>query len=622
MVDPEELTSFNLSNSENCDAVFVEQFVQSVRGFSSQYGRSLSVSYTADNIVGKPSKFPDYGDFPQTFVMRTYGKWWNEAPSRTHPFMQQSLGKIMSQDYIDLQFEEAVYPFRVNVYETYNPGSVVRIWAGVKHQEQVWLWRLLWEGEPQRVGHTPRVFSPVIQTISVPTELLRLEFDHSHLEYYTELDAVLLVGTRKPIPSPEAQQIHSYNVTSPIRKLTAQILQLNIHNIPPQVDIPNSLRNFLEEELPELLKGTGKVGQAMVSSNKVASSTGIKSFECLPDETVLKIFGYLSLLSLCRCAQVSRRFHDLATDPLLYMELNMKVYWYCTTATALMSLSKRCQYLQKLDLSWCGDYGLITSEDLVTFIDECGGHLVHLRLNSCRYVDNCCVIKVAEKCKYLKELGVRGCRKISDLGFQSLSSLRNLEYLDLYRTQISLGPLKSILKSSLQLKHINVGSCTHISSMDDIAQTLATYNKELVSVDFWKTYGLTPVGVRALRKCRKLEEVDLGWCWGFDAPGDSLHSLAAGCPYLRKLFLTALRGITDRDLEPFIEHCPDLEQVDIMGGRGITSDICVKFLTRCARLRLLDVSFCDQVQDTEVAYWRMAFPHVSVERSFQCDVMF
>ena len=67
MVDLDEVTSFNLSYSS--DAVFVEQFVQSVRGFSSQYGRSLSISYTADNIVGKPSKFPDYGDFPQTFVM-------------------------------------------------------------------------------------------------------------------------------------------------------------------------------------------------------------------------------------------------------------------------------------------------------------------------------------------------------------------------------------------------------------------------------------------------------------------------------------------------------------------------------------------------------------------------
>jgi hypothetical protein len=76
--------------------------------------------------------------------------------------------------------------------------------------------------------------------------LLRLEFDHSHLEYYTELDAVLLVGTRKPIPSPEAQQIHSYNVTSPIRKLTAQILQLNIHNIPPQVGLRQVLKVFHE----------------------------------------------------------------------------------------------------------------------------------------------------------------------------------------------------------------------------------------------------------------------------------------------------------------------------------------------------------------------------------------
>jgi F-box/leucine-rich repeat protein 4 len=68
--------------------------------------------------------------------------------------------------FLDLLFEEAVYPFRVSVYETYNPGSVVRIWA-VDHQNR---WRLLWEGEPQLVGHTPRVFSPVIQTIDSPTK--------------------------------------------------------------------------------------------------------------------------------------------------------------------------------------------------------------------------------------------------------------------------------------------------------------------------------------------------------------------------------------------------------------------------------------------------------------------
>jgi hypothetical protein len=69
-----------------------------------------------------------------------------------------------------------------------------------------------------------------------------LEFNHSHLEYFTELDAVLLVGTRKPIPTPEVQQVCSSNLTPPIRKLTAQILQLNIHIIPHQVGLRQVLK--------------------------------------------------------------------------------------------------------------------------------------------------------------------------------------------------------------------------------------------------------------------------------------------------------------------------------------------------------------------------------------------
>lgn len=49
--------------------VFIEQFVKDVCDFSSQYGSNISISYTAYNIAGNPSKFPDYGDFPQAFVM-------------------------------------------------------------------------------------------------------------------------------------------------------------------------------------------------------------------------------------------------------------------------------------------------------------------------------------------------------------------------------------------------------------------------------------------------------------------------------------------------------------------------------------------------------------------------
>jgi hypothetical protein len=42
-------------------------------------------------------------------LQRTYGEWWNAAPSRTHPFMPQSLGKIMSQDYIGMMHINTEY---------------------------------------------------------------------------------------------------------------------------------------------------------------------------------------------------------------------------------------------------------------------------------------------------------------------------------------------------------------------------------------------------------------------------------------------------------------------------------------------------------------------------------
>jgi hypothetical protein len=52
------------------------QYASEVLDFSTQYGSDNSISYTAHNIVGVPTKFPAYGDFSQTFVMRDYGPWW------------------------------------------------------------------------------------------------------------------------------------------------------------------------------------------------------------------------------------------------------------------------------------------------------------------------------------------------------------------------------------------------------------------------------------------------------------------------------------------------------------------------------------------------------------------
>ena len=47
----------------------IEQVVQKVVCFSSQYGADQSQSYAAWNLVGESYNFPSYGDFTQAFVM-------------------------------------------------------------------------------------------------------------------------------------------------------------------------------------------------------------------------------------------------------------------------------------------------------------------------------------------------------------------------------------------------------------------------------------------------------------------------------------------------------------------------------------------------------------------------
>ena len=70
--------SKNELSEENVEpSLLLEQYASQVLDFSNQYGSDRSFSYTAANCLGVPSKFPNYGDFPQTFVLRFYGKWLN-----------------------------------------------------------------------------------------------------------------------------------------------------------------------------------------------------------------------------------------------------------------------------------------------------------------------------------------------------------------------------------------------------------------------------------------------------------------------------------------------------------------------------------------------------------------
>lgn len=63
-------------------------------------------------------------------------------------------------------------------------------------------WEVLWAGEPTKVASPQaRQFCPPIRQVSFATNLLRFEVNSSLLDYYTELDAIVLRGVRNHVSS-------------------------------------------------------------------------------------------------------------------------------------------------------------------------------------------------------------------------------------------------------------------------------------------------------------------------------------------------------------------------------------------------------------------------------------
>lgn len=80
--------------------------------------------------------------------------------------MPESEPEMKVHDFIVVQFEEYVFPQGIHIYETYNPGAVVKIWAYCLDRD----WYLLWEGYPHRTETRAREFKPPINTLTSPTK--------------------------------------------------------------------------------------------------------------------------------------------------------------------------------------------------------------------------------------------------------------------------------------------------------------------------------------------------------------------------------------------------------------------------------------------------------------------
>ncbi|EDW82748.2 uncharacterized protein Dwil_GK24976 [Drosophila willistoni] len=646
-------TDADQEQQEQDQGYYLEQYVLGVLDFSSQYGIDYSISYTASNVIGRPTKFPAYGDYPETFTMRTYGDWWQRAPSATRDIQPQNMPPIDTHDYIVVYFEEFVVPTEVAIFETFNPGAVVRIWAYsmTKH------WHCLWEATAKDLNylcHDSRRFAPPLKKTSIITKTLRIEFNHSNLNYYTEIDAIMLCG--RTVSHRRIQNLlgkaraHSQTQISlaasalgssstalavghgpiscklrslkfqpicrsdnnadadPVTGACKKFINDFINNDLSQFLLDNRLANEMVEQQQQQQLQEMQLTPANVHAQAAARRICLTD---LPFEILLKILSYLDLQSLFRVGQVSRIFYDISTHPLLYVEINLKPYWQLANSELLCTLARRATILRKLDLSWCGGFGDVSPTEFKKFLTQRGDNLTHLRLNSCKFLNASCIETVGIVCDNLNELSLRNCATDPPLlNFSCLVNLKNLERLDLFQTAFETELLLSMLEGNRKLKHLNLAFCGVSVNMDNVAAHLANYNTQLVSLDMWKAHFLTARGLQSLSHCHQLEELDLGWCLREASLGDGLYQLLVNCPKLRKLFLSAVRGTTEHDLRHIAQLGKNLEQLDLMGILNITHERVYDILIHCPKLQLLDLSFCENIMDRDfdiLADWSRLF---------------
>ena len=107
----------------------------------------------------------------------------------------------------------------------------------------------------------------------------------------------------------------------------------------------------------------------------------------------------------------------------------------------------------------------------------------------------------------------------------------------------------------------------------------------------------------------------LGWCTKVLADEGAVIELVSQCHSLKKLFLTAIRSITDRELQQLSCNCALLEQLDLLGSEGVSVDGVKTLLSRCRRMLFLDLSFCPGITRDDCATLQRLYPYCSMKQS-------
>ena len=576
-----------------------EQFPVSVGSFSSEYGFPYSTSNVIRNVCGIPSDVSYYGDNWYAASFRHYGKVYQQRPSfKAFPCLQNPKW-FPYTDFMECIFSQPVMATSVKIYENFFPGSVKRILAtnrySNKQDHSEIRWQLLWQQDCQTESspyHQYTLNKIEFPRTLIPVDTLRIEFDVSKSEYYSQIDSVKLIGEKY------------------IEETNCCVVEDS------EARISEDVQSVLQDEVST----TQTENKLLVCDDNFqtlssVSATPPQGIDSLPSEIIMKILGFLNVDDLTRSSRINKVFHRLSRDPVLYTCLNLRPFYRVLFNHSLMNISKCSSAIQKLDLSWLGSNNQISTSTLCSFLRNVP-NLSELRLSSCQMLASSVLETLAIYCSNLILLDISYCNNGLQLCVSWLTNLKKLKYLDVSHTLITTSELLCLLNKLENLEWLNLGSPTLIADQDAVINSITKNPCGLlkgIQLWNWDKLNFSCISQFLHVHGKAITELDLGFCLSVCSHSDILPNIAGACPNIMVLILTGHIETTDAGLIDLSKGCLMLEQLDLCGSKHITYPAMKTLIMACKSLTLLDVSYCFKLSVKDVVNLQKLSPNVSIK---------
>jgi hypothetical protein len=172
--------------------VYVHPYWYIWRDLTKEARNRAKRAWGPEQVIGKPDTWPNQGDIVTAWA---------------------SLTADGQQEWLLLEYENPVVPKEVHVYETFNPGAVVRITAFKLTGEEVEIWK----GSDPTAAGSGKGISKIKVKAKFKTNRLKIYIDSPAVLGWNEVDAVGLVDTKGKTQWVTAAEASSfYNLGQPL----------------------------------------------------------------------------------------------------------------------------------------------------------------------------------------------------------------------------------------------------------------------------------------------------------------------------------------------------------------------------------------------------------------------